>query len=1049
MLAGKTKKISGTIFLCFFWFCSIAYSQKFGFRHYGSEYGIPDGFVYTINQSSDGFLWIGTGAGLSKFDGYNFYRVSYPDSVESRNPYVSYRDNKGNIWFGCNDGSVFYTDGSALRKLNFNNSRSISQILQDADGLLYIIPQGGSIFRLDISKPDKIDRFAMPEEHTFYSATFDDEGRLMTGVQGSILILVPGTDTLIVRALIEGFEYSAITSICKTGSGYLAGTEDNGLFLLKKANDFKPERMMDHPEFNALSVRSVFCDSDGRIWVSTYGSGVIQFRFGDTGSVTSVNRYNSLSGLASDDVRLVYRDLENNYWFGMFGEGLSMLVSYAFGYYTPGTNDQENNILFVKDYGENYILGTPTGYHIFDAEKGTSLSFNQITSRTGGAQALSYELDKQGNLWIGTNGNGLYIRDPKGSVRRFYWSGDTGSDEIHDIEVDNRYIWLATTNGVVVLDRDRAVEIKRFGMDNSLPHNYINKLLLDNGGVYVGTESDRLYKIDSDTTLIAVGCQMTGSSKNSITAFCMTGNGTIWLATNGNGTFSCFNDSVTSTTRTNGLFSNFCYSILSDSNDDIWIGHEKGFSVIAPQTGIVKSFGSDYASGGKSNPDGMFESSDGKIFIGTTSGVIIYNSHEDITREIPPFNNITSIIINDKEYNYTPVITLPFSKYRITINYSGVNFSDPGKVYYSTYLENFDSDWSMMTTDRKVSYNLSDGKYKFNLTSVDENGLSHEQGASFIIQIARPLYKKWWFIALVIILIATSVVMIVREREKAHKKVQIYLESELEKRTSTIRKQKGEIELQNLEITDSINYAKRIQTSILPDKNKLKENFREAFILFHPRDIVSGDFYWFDKVDDEKFIVVCADSTGHGVPGAFMSMIGSTLLQDIVTRKKITRPSQVLSLLDKQVFSTLNQNIDLGVSNDGMDVVVCEFNIKSRHLRFASAMRPIILVISGDSFYIKGNRSSVGGESVIEKYFDDQEYYLNEGDTVYLFSDGLPDQFGGIDGKKMKIARLKKLIDQIIKLPMNEQEESILKFFREWKGEHEQVDDILIMGIRM
>jgi serine phosphatase RsbU (regulator of sigma subunit) len=118
-------------------------------------------------------------------------------------------------------------------------------------------------------------------------------------------------------------------------------------------------------------------------------------------------------------------------------------------------------------------------------------------------------------------------------------------------------------------------------------------------------------------------------------------------------------------------------------------------------------------------------------------------------------------------------------------------------------------------------------------------------------------------------------------------------------------------------------------------------------------------------------------------------------------------------------------------------------------MRFASAMRPIILVISGESFYIKGNRSSVGGESVIEKYFDDQEYYLNEGDTVYLFSDGLPDQFGGIDGKKMKIARLKRLIDQIIKLPMAEQEESILKFFREWKGEHEQVDDILIMGIRM
>jgi serine phosphatase RsbU (regulator of sigma subunit) len=235
----------------------------------------------------------------------------------------------------------------------------------------------------------------------------------------------------------------------------------------------------------------------------------------------------------------------------------------------------------------------------------------------------------------------------------------------------------------------------------------------------------------------------------------------------------------------------------------------------------------------------------------------------------------------------------------------------------------------------------------------------------------------------------------------------------------------------------------------LPDITKLKESFKDAFILFHPRDIVSGDFYWFDRLDDDRFVIVCADSTGHGVPGAFMSMIGSTLLQDIVSRKRISRPSEILTLLDKQIFSTLNQNVELGVSNDGMDMVVCEFNIKTRFIRFASAMRPVILVLDGESYYIKGNRSSVGGESVIEKYFDDQEYYLKEGDLVYLFSDGLPDQFGGADGKKMKIARLKQLIEQVSKLTMDEQKDVLTKFFYDWKGSYEQVDDVLLMGIRV
>jgi len=294
-----------------------------------------------------------------------------------------------------------------------------------------------------------------------------------------------------------------------------------------------------------------------------------------------------------------------------------------------------------------------------------------------------------------------------------------------------------------------------------------------------------------------------------------------------------------------------------------------------------------------------------------------------------------------------------------------------------------------------------------------------------------------------------AVVLIVREREKAQKKIQEYLEKELDARTEVVRKQKTEIEQQNLEITDSINYAKRIQSSLLPDLHRLREQFAEAFVLLYPRDIVSGDFYWFDKLDNDRFVLVCADSTGHGVPGAFMSMIGTTLLQDIVTRQGISRPSEILSKLDKQIFSTLNQNLEAGVSNDGMDMVVCEFTLKNRHVRFASAMRPVILVMGGEYNYIKGNRSSVGGESVAEKYFDDQEYYLNEGDTLYLFSDGMPDQFGGPEGKKMKVAKLKDLLEEVSALSLKEQEEAISLFYREWKGSYEQVDEILVMGVRV
>jgi len=296
---------------------------------------------------------------------------------------------------------------------------------------------------------------------------------------------------------------------------------------------------------------------------------------------------------------------------------------------------------------------------------------------------------------------------------------------------------------------------------------------------------------------------------------------------------------------------------------------------------------------------------------------------------------------------------------------------------------------------------------------------------------------------------AGIVYIVILLRERAHRLQREYLEGELRKRTAEVHEQKEELLQKNIDITESIKYAKRIQSSVLPDLTKLGNVFSDVFVFFLPRDIVSGDFYWFDWVDKDKFIVVCADSTGHGVPGAFMSMIGTALLQDIITRKKILKPSQILHELDRRIFSTLNQNQEIEAANDGMDIVVCEFNVKTRHLTFASAMRPVILIIDGEQQYVRGNRSAVGGESVAEKFYDDQEYHLREGDVVYLFSDGYPDQFGGHGSKKMKISRLRSLIDEIKSLPLKEQQNRVRDYFFEWKGDNEQVDDVLLMGIRV
>ncbi len=1033
-----------------FLFPTLITGQIYSFINYGSEKNIPNGFLYTIVQSDDGFLWVGTANGLVRFDGYQFFPVQYPDSSETGYPTKSLKDKNGTLWFGCSDGSVLYVKDNKLIKVPVSTTRSISEILEGPDGLIYVIPQGKSIFSVDPQKPEEVHHYEISVEPVLFSGAFTDSGDLLLGTQESLLICNLGKDTVVVKKTITDFDSYGITSIFKTGNGFLLGTDGDGLYTLKLTKTgYDLNRLPEMNELKSATVQTIAGDSGKSILVSTLGSGVVQLVLSeDLDKVISAKHYDLNSGLPDNDVRTVFQDIEGNYWFGMYGKGILMLASNSMTYYSPGKNGQSNNILYIKKIDNKYLLGTPTGFHMFDEETGMSLSFTSLAGLVGSTEIKSYFLDDDKNLWIGTGGGGLYIRNNSGSIKRFYRSGDSGLDDIKDIEVDSKYIWLATTNGVVVLDKEGNLK-KKFDINNSLPHNSINKLLITNGDTYIATESDKLYSIDRGFNIKQGNSAMTGSTRNKILSLSKADDGAIWAATEGNGVFRFINDSITAISRSNDLLSDYCYSILADKEEDVWVGHNKGISRINSVSGAIHTLGREFSSLGICNPGAMFESDDKKIFIGTTQGLIIYDRNKDRKTIVAPFNNINRIEINDVAYPYKPSFVLPYNKYKVKIYYSGISFNSPERIYYSSYLENFDLDWSKMTTTREALYSLSDGKYTFNLISVNQDGLSQGAPVSFTILIKKPFYRTWWFILSSLAVLSGLVLLIVREREKEQKKVQEYLETELEARTRVVMKQKGEIELQNIEITDSINYAKRIQTSILPDINKLKDSFMDAFIFFHPRDIVSGDFYWFDKLADDKFILVCADSTGHGVPGAFMSMIGSTLLQDIVTRKGISKPSEILSMLDKQIFSTLNQNVELGVSNDGMDMVVCEFDVSTRHIRFASAMRPVIIVIDGEPVYIKGNRSSVGGESVLEKYFDDQEYYLKEGDTIYLFSDGFPDQFGGKDGKKLKIARLKRLIEQISKLPMDEQHAAISKFYFEWKGSYDQVDDVLLMGVKV
>ena len=1054
------KSIVSTI-TCFL-FIQFVSGQVYNFKNFGIDSKIPNTFIYSLIQGNDGYLWVGTGNGLSKFDGFDFYNIEFPDSVTNRHARVSLKDRNGTLWFGFDDGTVFYVVDNELKQLPIVNSRWISEIIEGPDGNIYILPQGEAVFKVNPVKPGEFVKYNIGKFFNSFSGCFTSDGKLLIGTDANLRICNVGEDTIVTEGIVNGFDYANLQSVKKINGddNYIIGTEGNGLFRLTLSPSGNTlSRFQGYPELESLRIQSIFQESPSVSWISTYENGLYELYLSQHGdSILSVNHLDRNSGLLGNNVRLLYQDLEGNLWIGFFGDGLSLLTSYAFSFFTPGAGET-NNIIYINQIGDEYFLGTPSGYFIFDLVSFRQTKYVDLMRLTGNVGIETYFVDNDYNIWIGTKGNGLFVTSISGDVRQVYSTGESGRDNINDVEVDDKYIWLATVNGVVILNKRSGRQVQVYNTDNGLPHNLINQIYLnDDGSAYIACESDKLYKLSVYSGLTADDQRMTDNFQNRIMSFAKAKDGTVWASTLGNGIFKCYSDSIISYSTATGLKSNYCYGILIDSRNFVWIGHEGALSKLNQETGAINIYDSEFAHDGIYNPDAMFESEDDKVFIGTTRGLLIYDFRKDKKKEVSPLNNINSVTINGVVYPYKESYLLPYSKrYNVKVSYVGVYFSEPAKVYYSTFLENYDESWSPFSKTREVPYSLVDGKYKFQVISTTEHILLSEGEKasfrsvpiSFEINIQRPFWRSWWGIITMTVMLITIIIFVVRQREASQRKTKEYLEKELELRTSVMMKQKSEIELQNLAITDSINYAKRIQTSILPDINKLKETFSDAFILFYPRDIVSGDFYWFDKIDDERFVMVCADSTGHGVPGAFMSIIGSTLLQDIVTRQKVSKPSEILTMLDKEIFSTLNKNVELGVSNDGMDMVVCEYNLRNRHIRFASAMRPVIIVIDGQQCYIRGNRSSVGGESITDKFFDDQEYYLNEGDIIYMFSDGMPDQFGGTDGKKMKIARLKSLIDSISGDPMIEQQEAMMKFYNDWKGNHDQVDDVLIMGIKI
>lgn len=431
------------------------------------------------------------------------------------------------------------------------------------------------------------------------------------------------------------------------------------------------------------------------------------------------------------------------------------------------------------------------------------------------------------------------------------------------------------------------------------------------------------------------------------------------------------------------------------------------------------------------------------------------------------FEKVYSKILNQTIataiYHQTDYInnTFEYQNNNLTFSFCSDSYILLSNNYYSTSLSKLGEteSWSPYSkkTERQFT-NLSEGNYVFKVRSINtfEN---YGEIAEFKFTILPPWYRTWWSYIIYLITGTFLVFGIVRLYTKGLNRI-------INTQTNELQQQKSQIEHKNKEITDSILYAKKIQQAIMPPENIIKEMFFDGFILFKPKDIVSGDFYWASEKENLK-IVAAADCTGHGVPGAFMSLMGNENLNEIVNERNIVSPEKVLEELRFNIIRDLKQNTEGSESKDGMDIALTAYDAETRTLYFAGANNPLYFIRKKDIsqpkdviiseqneeyilYEVKGNKFPVGiFIGGILPAFTLNKLLMKPGDTVYLFSDGFADQFGGPSGKKYKYKQLKKFLLDIQSMPLDVQKQMLAEELSAWQGNLEQVDDILIVGFKI
>jgi ligand-binding sensor domain-containing protein/serine phosphatase RsbU (regulator of sigma subunit) len=1058
------------------------------FTNFTTAQGLANNVVTSITEDKSGNLWFGTdGGGVSRYDGTSFRNFTTSQGLANNSVYSIIEDKRGKLWFGTYGGGVSCYDGTSFTNFSTANGLANNYVLsitEDKSGNLLFGTKSG-VLRYDGTFFSNFTTEKGLANNSVISIAKDKSGHLWFGTYGGGVLRYDGK-SFSNYATVQGLANNVVMCITEDKRGHLwFGTDGGGVSRYdgKSFTNFSTAQGLANN-----NVYSITQDKTGNLWFGSAGGGVSRY---DGKSFTN---FTTAQGLTNNIVLSINEDKTGNLWLGSEGGRLSRYDGTSFTNFTTAKGLANNVVLSIlEDKTGKLWLGTRgDGVLRYD---GTS--FSNFTKAEGLSNnvVISISEDKRGNLWFGTAGDGVSRYDGK-SFTNFTTAQGLANNIVLSITEDKTgNLWFGTYGGGV--SRYDGKSFTNYTTAQGLANNFVFSITEDKTRhLWFGTDGGGVSRYDGES--FSNFTIADGLPDNAVTQLIIAKEQNIAIGTNlGVGVLVAFTKKSEVKTTKHPI------PAVNNLNNEELKDYEPVIEVYNSATGYPVK---DVNSGGHA----MFMDSKGIIWMATGSdktalvrfdytalnkntnplAVVIqsikingeticwYNLNRNLSdsatkaqqemmafgkalsaQERESFSSRFNQIQFDSIAKFYPLpkhLILPYKHNHISFEFAAIEPARPYLVKYQYILEGYDKEWSQLTNKTDVSFgNIYEGTYTFKLKAQSPFGIWSEP-ISYTFKVLPPWWRTWWMYTVYAIMAIALVLSIVWWNSRKLKARAKELSQEVKKATVTIVKQKEIVEEQkqvveekHKEITDSINYAERIQRALLASKALLDENLNDYFIVFKPKDVVSGDFYWATKLSNNNFALVTADSTGHGVPGAIMSILNISCLEKSVEVEKLSAPHEILNHTRSRIIETLKNDGSAEGGKDGMDGSLLSFDFKTNVLQCASANNPIWIVRNKKLIEIKADRFPIGKHERDKTPFTLHTINLQKGDVVYTLTDGFPDQFGGLTGKKFKHKHLKEFLLDIANEPMQTQQQKLNAAFISWKGDLEQVDDVCLIGVKI